>query len=154
MRNVIGLVIFVALVCSGFQSKFSDLHSIRLHFYSYPSNKSLCKSAIEEFESKQNLSNTYLGYLGYLQTVWANHTFNPVNKFSTFNKGKKNIEKAIKKNPNDIEIRLIRLAVQKNAPSFLGYNDNINEDSEFLKNNRNQIKSEVLLKNIETILKQ
>lgn len=154
MKFFFDIVLIIAFASFGFQSSDSDLDELRLHFYSYPKNKSLSKSAIEKLENNQNNSKTHLAYLGYLQTVWANHTINPISKLSTFKVGKKNIELALKSDPKNLEIRLVRLSVQKNAPSFLGYNDNIKEDSEFLENNRNQIKSEVLLKNIETILKQ
>ena len=41
-----------------------------------------------------------------LETIWANHMFKPINKLETFNNGRKNIEKIIKKDPNNIEIRL------------------------------------------------
>ncbi len=55
--------------------------------------------------------------------------------------------------PDNIEIRFIRLSVQKNAPSFLGYNKNIKEDQLFIENNRREIRSPVLLKNIDKLLK-
>ena len=95
-----------------------------------------------------------MAYLGALQTIWANHTLNPLSKLSTFKKGKKNIEAAIKKEPNNAESRFIRLSVQKNAPKFLGYQSNIKEDVEFIKNNRSQIKSNILNQYIEPLLKE
>jgi hypothetical protein len=154
MKKVFGVVLIITFVCTGFQSSDPDLDLVRLDFYTYPKNKSLCKVAIKKLEANQNNSKTHLAYLGYLQTVWANHTINPVNKLSTFKNGKKNIELALKSNPNNLEIRLIRLSVQKNAPGFLGYNANIKEDTEFLKENCHQIKSVVLQKNIETLLSE
>ncbi len=77
----------------------------------------------------------------------------PISKLNTFKEGKKNIEQAIKKEPENVELRFIRLSVQKNAPSFLGYKSNINEDAKFIKENRHQIRSEILQKNIGTLLK-
>ena len=43
------------------------------------------------------------------------------------------IEKAVKADPDNAEIRLIRLSVQENLPKFLGYNDNLDEDKKFVK---------------------
>ena len=68
-------------------------------------------------------------------------------------KGKKNIEQAIEQEPNNAELRFIRLSVQKNAPTFLEYHSNIKEDIQFIKNNRSQIKSNVINQYIESLLK-
>lgn len=91
---------------------------------------------IEELELSKEKSVIALAYLGAYQTVWANHIFNPLTKLATFKKGKKNIELAISKEPENIEIRYIRFSVQKNAPSFLGYNSHLKEDRDFLVKNK------------------
>jgi hypothetical protein len=92
-----------------------------------------------------------MGYLGGLQTIWANHVFNPINKLKTFKEGKINIEKAIKLDPDNVELRFIRLSIQKNAPSFLGYNSNINSDKEFIKSNQKTISSAIVRNNINEL---
>ncbi len=131
----------------------TGLREVRSSYNKLASNKALCEKFIDEFTKTKNNSATHLAYLGALQTIWANHVFSPINKYSTFIEGKKNIEKAIKNQPENVEIRFIRLSVQKNAPSFLGYNSNIHEDTKFIKENSDQIDSGVLLNNIRTILK-
>ena len=59
-------------------------------------------------------------------------------------KGKENIEEAIRKEPNNTELRFIRLSVQKNAPSFLGYKSNVQEDTDFIKKRLREFDSEIL----------
>jgi len=108
---------------------------------------------IDELEGMNTNSATYLGYLGGLQTIWAKHVFSPISKINTFKQGKKKIEQAIKKEPDNVELRFIRLSVQKNAPSFLGYKSNIYDDTEFIKKNRYQIGSETVDRNIKKLLK-
>ncbi len=130
------------------------LDDVRKNYSKMASNEKLCKSAIVNLKEAKDNSATHLGYLGGLQTIWANHVFSPISKFNTFNKGKKNIEKAIKNEPDNVELRFIRLSVQKNAPSFLGYKSNIKEDIQFIKNNHSQIKSDILNKHIELLLKE
>jgi len=71
----------------------------------------------------------------------------------TFNSGKQNIDAALGLDPENVEIRFIRLSVQKNAPSFLGYNSNIKEDSDFIKKHRHLVTSVVLQKHIASVLK-
>ncbi len=73
-----------------------------------------------------------LAYQGIAQTMMANHVFWPVTKFNHFSEGRHKIEAAIKSAPNNPELRYIRLMVQLNAPSFLGYSHNIQEDIEQL----------------------
>ena len=50
----------------------------------------------------------------------------------TFKEGVKWIEFAITKEPNNIEIRLVRLSVQENVPGITHYNKNIKEDAAFI----------------------
>lgn len=130
------------------------LDEVRKNYSKMASNEDLCKTAMANLSEIKDHSATHLGYLGGLQTIWANHVFSPISKLNTFNKGKKNIEQAIKKEPKNVELRFIRLSVQKNAPSFLGYYSNIKEDMQFIKNNRSGIKSEILNKHIEPLLKE
>ena len=130
------------------------LDDVRKNYSKMASNEELCKSTIANLKEVKDNSATHLGYLGGLQTIWANHVFSPISKLNTFKEGKKNIEQAIKKEPNNVELRFIRLSVQKNAPSFLGYQSNIKEDIQFIKNNRSEIKSDILNKYIEPLLKE
>lgn len=134
-------------------SSDTSLDEIRTNYNKAVSDKILCEKMIAELSKTHDESTDYLAYLGGFQTIWANHTFSPISKLNTFNKGKKNIETAIKKEPDNTEYRFIRLSIQKNAPAILGYKSNIKEDTEFLKNNQNQIKSQILQKNIEALLK-
>jgi hypothetical protein len=62
------------------------------------------------------------------------------------------IELAIKNEPNNPEIRFIRLSIQKKAPKFLGYHSHIEADVLFLKKHRNEIDSEVVQKLINDLL--
>ncbi|MFN3019818.1 hypothetical protein ACK1KB_02370 [Chryseobacterium sp. TY3] len=131
----------------------SDLNEVRMSYNKAVLDKKLCKKMIEELELSKEKSVIALAYLGAYQTIWANHVFNPLSKLATFKKGKNNIELAISKEPENVEIRYIRFSVQKNAPSFLGYNNNLKEDRDFLVKNKKNINSDFLQKNIETLLK-
>lgn len=146
-----GLLISAVFFFMSFNATSLDV--VRANYNKLVSDKELCKKMIAELTETKKNSATHLAYLGGLQTIWANHVFSPISKLNTFKEGKKNIEQAIKKEPDNVELRFIRLSVQKNAPSFLGYKSNINEDAEFIKENRHQIGSEILQKNIGMLLK-
>jgi hypothetical protein len=73
---------------------------------------------------------------------------------TTFNAGKKNIETAITMEPDNAEIRLVRLSIQTNAPAFLFYSQQITIDTVFLLENRNKIKSSALISILDALLKK
>src|SRR5690606_11631775 len=58
------------------------------------------------------------------------------------------IENAVKKSPNDVEVRLIRLSIQENLPKLFKYNDDIESDKKFIKEAMLQIKDKELLEMI------
>ena len=132
--------------------KSQSLDGVRLNYSKSVTDKNLCQEMITELSNVKNSSATHLAYLGSLQTIWANHVFNPISKLNTFKKGKQNIELAIQKEPNNVEIRYIRLSVQKNIPAFLGYQSSIQRDTEFITKHLHEVKSLVLQKNIKTLL--
>ncbi len=146
-------ILILSLLFTVFNSAYTnmDIELVRQNYGLAASNETLCNKMIEEL--KTNDKNTiYLAYLGAYQTIWANHVLSPFSKLNTFNAGVKNIEKAIKKDPNNVEIRFLRYSVQKNAPSFLGYNKEKAEDEKFLKKSKEDIKSKILLKMINDLL--
>jgi hypothetical protein len=51
---------------------------------------------------------------------------------SAFNEGKSLLEKSIEKNPWNAELRFIRLTLQCQSPSFLGYRSNIVSDCQLI----------------------
>ena len=53
-------------------------------------------------------------------------------KMERFKEGAKLLESTIKSEPNNIEIRMIRLSIQENVPGITGYKKNIKEDKKFI----------------------
>jgi uncharacterized protein YcsI (UPF0317 family) len=86
------------------------------------------------------------GYKGANLMVSAKYAFNPIKKLSRFNKGKDLMEQALKRDPQNLELRYIRFTIQTNLPGFLGYSANVNNDKEFLINKLGTI-ADVDLKN-------
>lgn len=86
-------------------------------------------------------------YKGLAEAMLAEYAFLPTTKISYFNAGKKKIEAAVKSDSRSAEIRYTRLMVQLNAPSMLGYNDNIKEDLKYFTENIRSEVSEVYWRN-------
>lgn len=70
-------------------------------------------------------------YKGLSETMMAQYAFMPTSKLRYFNNGKYKIESAIKTEPDNPELRYIRLMVQLNAPSLLGYTKEVSDDLTF-----------------------
>lgn len=151
MKKVIGFLTFCLLV--QFNVFAIELDYVRANYDKAVTDKKLCGQMIEDLKDAEQTP-LFLAYLGALQTIWANHIFSPISKLNTFNQGKKNIEKAVSADKDNAEIRFIRLSVQKNAPSFLGYNSMIKTDEAFLKSHRTKITSELMQSKIDILLKE
>ena len=54
------------------------------------------------------------------------------NKTAAFKKGVEYLEYAIKSDPENIELRFVRLSVQENSPRIVNYKDSIEEDKAFI----------------------
>jgi hypothetical protein len=57
------------------------------------------------------------------------------NRKSLVKSGATTLESIIKNNPNNIELRLIRLSIQENIPKIVGYRGSLKDDKAFILNN-------------------
>lgn len=129
----------------------SEIEKIRANYIRAVSDKELCFKMIEDCKSKKNKP-IYLGYLGGFQALSAKHVLAPWAKLKSFNEGKQNINQAIIQEPQNVELRYIRLSIQKNAPVFLTYRNEMESDTKFIKENLCQIKDKVVLRNIAKLI--
>ncbi len=102
--------------------------------------------------TKQSLENKgaiYRGYHGAALALKAAYGWNPITKLSNFNKGRKMIDQAILSEPDNIELRMIRLSIQSNAPKIIGYYENIEEDKKFILDNISKVATQNLKEYVE-----
>ena len=145
------LLALVMLLGCPFISNALSLEVVRKNYQLAVTDRNVCKSMLEQLRDNQE-SNIHRAYLGAFQMIWAKHIFNLIDKLRAFNKGKTNIDKVAKLVQNNVEIIFIRYSVQRNSPGFLGYNDNLKEDKNFLYKNRNSISSVTLKTMVEKLL--
>lgn len=83
-----------------------------------------------------NLTNaaTIYAYKAVCTMMIAQYVNNPFTKLSWFNKGKAMLNQSIS-SYKGVESTYLRLIVQLNAPFFLGYNNEIKSDTEYIKKN-------------------
>lgn len=129
--RIILVLLFVSI------TELSMADSFREEFHNNELNKENVERMLLQYSSKNGITDK--AYLGICQAVMAQYVFLPTSKLKSFYDGKDLLDSSIEKNKDNGEIRYLRLLIQLNAPSFLFYNKNINEDLEvFIKDVYNQ----------------
>lgn len=126
--------VFVILMSAYVQAQSLNLNDVRRDFNKGVKNEDLCEKYHKTLEKEADTP-IEKGYEAAFHMFMAKHTSNPIKKMSYFNGGKKLLEKQIANNPNNIELRFIRLCIQYYVPGYLGYSSNVEEDKMFVMNN-------------------
>ncbi len=99
--------------------------------YDALSNKEEELKYIDKYQNSNNID--IKAYVVSLKMKQAEYKLFPWSKLKIFNSEKRNIERLIKKNPDNIHLRYMRLVIQENLPKILNYHFHIKEDKEFIK---------------------
>ena len=91
-----------------------------------------CEEFLEIMTEQKDESSTAMGYYALATMLQAKRYPNPFTKLSYFNKGKKILEETIENNPDNVELRFLRFAVQTEVPGILLYFNEIEEDQGYL----------------------
>ena len=81
---------------------------------------------------KANDSGIYQGYYSMAKLLECKIESNLFKKLKLFYEGRDLVEVAINKEPQNVELRYFRYAVQKNIPEFLGYSKEMKLDKTYL----------------------
>lgn len=136
MKSLLMIFVFTFL--------YSEGHSVVSEFHLL-ANKEEEQVFMEKYQENENA--TVQAYVCAVEMKQAEYPINPIAKLKIFNRTKKKLNILIRDNPENIDLRYVRLLLQEKTPSILGYKDNIEEDKKFLKN-------EFDLKNISKDLKE
>ena len=95
-----------------------------------------------------------VAYKGAAIALVAKHAKTLKAKKEGFVEGVTLVEYTITENPNNIELRFIRIGIQENTPKLLKYKGNIDEDKRFILKQFSSIKSSALKKHIKDYILQ
>ncbi len=110
-----------------------DLASVRNQYPKASNSEEAAKKLHNELISvTKNDVPVLLAYKGAVSTMMANYTQRIKDKKLFFKEGKELLEHALQSDPNNVEIRCIRLSVQENVPKITGYHKNMDEDKKFI----------------------
>lgn len=90
-----------------------------------------------ELTKNSSIESDYKNFSYHAIAIFLQSKFsiNPIDKLKSFGEGKEQLEKLISQYPKDIELRFLRFCVQDGSPNILDYKLNMEEDSQFIKNN-------------------
>ena len=126
MLTKVGLLM---LICSNTVINVIEIRNL----YEVAANSKSANAKLINLLAEVKTSNSLLtGYKGAAIMMEANHVFNPITKLSRFKKGKQLLEYAIKSDGANVELRYIRLTIQTNVPSILGYSSAIEIDKKII----------------------
>jgi len=118
-----------------------ELAKLRIDYVNANGNKMLIEVLIDELsEVTKNDKKVFVAYKGAVLTMQSKYVKGKERK-ELFKQGISLIEYAVTSDPNNIEIRVIRLSIQENVPKLLKYNANISDDKEFILSNYRIISS-------------
>jgi hypothetical protein len=127
MRSVYLTILMILLTIPS--KGVNEIVAIRNLFYHSIKNSDSAAVLYQKLKAVNNNNAAGLiAYKGMSNLMICYHSYNPYTKYKLFMSGKHLLEQAIVKDPNNIELRFLRLTVQLNVPPFLGYSNNINED--------------------------
>jgi hypothetical protein len=109
-------------------TKAHDMDKIRIDYIAAINNSEKADELCSELKAIKNPDALVLAYLGSVQAMKAKHAWNPMSKLSYLNEGFNTINKAVLKDPNHLEVRFLRFALQYYVPNILGYSKNIETD--------------------------
>ena len=114
-----------------------ELKYIRNCFYAGIENEEYLDS-LDIYISKllnNKIKNDYallIAYRGAGKSLRAVHTFWPLSKLNFVKEGLVDLNSAVNKGPDDVEIRFLRFSVLDNLPGFLGYGPDADSDAKDL----------------------
>lgn len=105
----------------------------KAHFFEVFGSSSSSKITAERVKlEKMKQTDEVKAYLGAILMKEAKFKSSAMSKLSQFTKGRKLLEIQIANNSSSVEFRVLRLMIQENCPSILGYSDNISKDAEYI----------------------
>lgn len=118
-----------------FLSVCQELPNVRQSYVDASKNQKNAEEFYTLLENYNKENKVFLAYKGASIALKAKYAKQIKQKKSLFIEGAKMLENALKSDPNNLEIRLIRLSVQEHSPKILNYKSNIDDDKKLLLSN-------------------
>lgn len=136
MQSKLSQVIRTALLISllfPFMLTAQDLSAERKLYISAHKNEQAAQEFLKLTRSdKDTISPVHVAYRGAALMVAAQFADGIGGKLKLFRQGKNLMAQAAEEAPESVEVRFLRMTIQENAPSILMYNDDLQQDKDFI----------------------
>lgn len=140
MKLLLSITLFFS--CFG---NLPGLAELRADYIIASGNKEIITKMVDLLaEVTKGDEKVYVAYKGATLTMMAKYAKGKNDKKTFFKEGVGLIEFAVSEDPKNIEIRVLRMSIQENAPKFLKYNTKLSEDKQFILNNYKDVKSKAV----------
>jgi len=113
----------------------SDLDALRNAYSKANLSNEGAKNFIEFAEKSSSSDPLTKGYKAAAEILEAKVTTEKNKRKSFVKSGATDLEAVIKSNPNNVELRVIRMSVQENIPKIVGYSKNLKVDKTYILSN-------------------
>ena len=121
---------FLIIICNAQTNKLDQIRKLYIEAAQSEENINKLISKCEEYKSKNN--SIIYAYRTVADLMLIKYKYNPLYKLKLFTDYSRKLDVTVTNNLNNIEIRFLRYCVQKKTPRFLGYNDNLELDYQFI----------------------
>ncbi len=132
MKIIHTIILFLFIIFCNAQT--NNLDEIRRTYLESPQSVKNINKLISMCEGHKKDSTIY-AYRAAANIMLIKYKYNPLNKLELFTDYSKKLDLIVINNLNNIEIRLLRYCLQKQSPRFLGYNNNLELDYQFILGN-------------------
>ena len=130
MKALILLLMLLSFKADAYDLSISEIRKL---FQKSALEKESCSKLISLLQPFNETNNpSVAGYKACATMMMARHVFNPLSKWLNFTDGRNLLERCIQADSQSTELRFLRFAIQTKTPSFLGYNNSIDQDKRFL----------------------
>jgi len=121
-----------------------DLETIRAQYPKAKDSSEITDQLYEELSEVPEDQVVLSAYKGAVSALKADFAKGVGKKINFIKEGANLLDNAVAAEPDNVEVRYLRLTVQENAPAIVGYHGNIDDDKEVIKKNYSAIKSDSL----------
>lgn len=125
-------LVVIGLLLSSITVVANDLSSIRKAFHEAVLDQSKVISFLESIELVSNSSPVMKAYHASAEALLAQLEWNPYNKYRQIQKFSEMMDEAVIAEPENLEIRFLRLSVEFHVPKVLGFSNHMMEDKQVI----------------------
>ncbi|MFC5269585.1 hypothetical protein [Adhaeribacter terreus] len=126
------LLTFLSFFYTVFAVQETNIPALRQLFYEARDNDDKAELLFKQIGNYEGREGILVAYKAGAYALKAKHGANPLNKLKNIKKATRYFSEAVQLDPDNLEIRFMRYAVEDQTPGSLGYSEHVAEDKKLL----------------------